>query len=278
MTDAARQTAHVVIALEAAAHDLSVLEIVRCMTGESLPELLGLLIEDEELLGLARSRLAREVLLSGAARPLDRAALHRQLRARYGVLRKRFESAAAEYGMRSRWQLGRGDVFVELASQAQSAETLAVSMTSHPARPAARLSRGLRDLAGGRARTLLLAREGWRTGRRVLVVVTPGADVERLLAAAVPLARQSASTLGVLLIGAARDGDRPARIAAIAGAEADVPIETMTAAAWSAADTAKTAHRQHARLLLVPWPADDTEADAIADLVAATRCAVLLVR
>lgn len=279
MSAPARQAARIVIALESATQDLTVLDILRCMIGESLPELLGLMIEDDELLGLARSRLAREVMLSGATRPLDRTALRRQLRARSGALRKRFESAAAQYGMRSQWQLGCGDMFVELETQAQRTETLAVNMAAATARPMSLWSRAFRHLGTGRVRTLLLAREGWRTGSHVLVVATAGADVERLLAAALTLARHSGSTLGVLLVGEPADRDETLRrIAALAGAEPDLRIQTMAAGVWSPGDTAKAAQRQHARLLIVPWPSSDDEADALADLLSRTRSAMLLIR
>jgi hypothetical protein len=279
MTDTARQAARVVIALESAVQDLTVLDILRCMIGESLPELLGLMIEDEELLGFARSRLAREVVLSGATRPLDSAVLHRQLRARSGALRKRFESVAAQYGMRSEWQLGGGDMLGELATQAQKTETLAINMAAATTHRISVWSRTFRQIGTGRVRTLLLAREGWRTGSHVLVVATPGADVERLLAAARTLARHSGSTLGVLLIGEPADRDEMRRrIAELGGEKPDLAVQTMAAENWSPGDTAKAVATQHARLLIVPWPSSDDEADALAELLSRTRCAVLLIR
>ena len=128
MNTGGKRGARIVIALDAAAQHATALDIVRCMISETFPELLGLFVEDVRLLEHAHSRLAREVVLSGAERPLELGALSRQLRAQSEQVRRSFEAAAATLGLPHTFQVARGEFLAALANRAAEAEALVVSL------------------------------------------------------------------------------------------------------------------------------------------------------
>ncbi|HEU4618286.1 MAG TPA: hypothetical protein VFV10_09605 [Gammaproteobacteria bacterium] len=216
--------AHLLIALSAESRDDFELSLCRHLVGEIEADLLGLLIEDARIEAHARSRLAREIVLSGEARRLEAATLERQRRARAAAMRRRFEEAAARLGWRHDFRVVRGDPLAELLTAAAEADVMILPGAEAGAGAAAWSAADLRRLAAGRLRALLLARPGWARGREIVAVLTGEADAAlspgSVLGTALGLANETHSTLTVVLAGpAAALAERVAAALPASGAE-----------------------------------------------------------
>jgi hypothetical protein len=140
-------------------------------------ELHGLLVEDPRVAAHAGSRLAREIVLSGLERRLEPAGLERQLSAQAALLRRRFESAAAKLGSRHDFRVVRGELLTEVMRAAERADALIVDAAGTRFAPSAWSPMDLYRVAHAPLRMLLLMREGWASGREVLLVLSREAEV-----------------------------------------------------------------------------------------------------
>lgn len=274
------KVARIVLALDAAAREGTALEIARCLAGGRLEELSGLIIEDAGVLGHARSRVAREVVLSGLERPLDMAALARQLRAQAEAARHRIESSAVRLGLRFRAEVARGELLEALTRSAAQAETLVVSETLEAAGFRAIRRSALRALALTRTRSLLFARPGWHTGASVIAIADATRDTWEELRAARAMAEQSRSALR-LLIAAGDDLSAEALTALRRRILAEVgplPAGSVLVAQRAPAALAAATERLRARLVVLPWTEDDPAEGPFTDLLERARSAILLVR
>jgi hypothetical protein len=192
----------IVVALDPEVSSEIGLDIVRYLQSGAT-ELLGLFVEDARLLAHASSRFAREVVLSGSERPLERPALERQIRAQAEEQRQRFESAAARLGLRHSFHVARGERLAELMREATNAEALVVTLAARPAALRGWSVDALRELAHAPLRTVLFAREGWSTGSRIVTLLPHAEHDAPALQTAIRVARASRSPLTVLLGAAA---------------------------------------------------------------------------
>ena len=114
MTEAQKRS-RVLVALDAPDAKEFALDLARLVSLTTAPELLGLFVESTRLLEYAGSRLAREIMLTGRERPLERALLERQLRAESAQARAWFDAAATRLGLEHTFEVARGDFGAELA-------------------------------------------------------------------------------------------------------------------------------------------------------------------
>jgi hypothetical protein len=260
------RASRIVLALNPALRSATAVDLIRCLVSGAGSELLGVFVEDVGLLEHARSRLAREVLLSGKERPLDTSTLSRQLRAQAQQVRNDFEAVARELGMPHSFQSARGEIVSELGLRAAKAETTIV--TSAAAAPARAWRSALEKLLPERSGAVLIAREGWHTGSTILAVVEDAAD--RALLTARQIAEKSRSPISLILSGAAAE-----KAAGFDTRYADVSI----AAAELKADAIVTAARRMlTRIVVIPLRYATRDAGLIEALLAGTNSAVLIVK
>jgi len=246
------------------------------MTAGGIAELLGVFVEDMRLLEHARSRLAREVLLSGVERPLDAKTLSRQIRAQSQRVRGDFEAAARKLGLPHSFRFARGEGYAELVLHSTGTETLVITAaTSGAARAAWQPT--LDTLLSASLRRLLFAREGWQTGRTVLALVEDPSDMA--LSVARRIAEQSQSPIALILFGAAAadpkalrgvidDADTPKARASIAAVETEIGPATLVA----------SVKRTSARLVIIPWKLAAGDPELIGALLNQTNSSVLLLK
>lgn len=265
----------VVVAVDADASDLP-LEIARHLLAGTSTELVGLFVEDRRLFEHAAAALAREVAYTGRARVLERPRLERQLRARAAEARRQFEASAARLGLAHDFQVLRGDVVAELVREAADAEALIVGFTAGAAATSAWWARTLRNLLEASVPALLIAREGWLTGRGVVTVCAKFGGAHAL-EAAVRLARRSGSPLTVLL-SADTEAERRALAESLQAhlSAADVELRGLLPLADVTPETILRAARG-ARLLVLTHDAPG-DANLVAELATATRLSLLLVK
>ncbi len=249
---------------------------VRHLSRDATTQLLGLFIEDRNLLEHATAALAREIVYSGRARALEPAALGRQLQARASEARRRFEARAATLRLRHAFQVVRDDLVAELVREATAAEALVVGLGARAAPTRAWRLTALRRLVRAPLRAVLFACEGWETGTDIVATLDRPTETFAL-ERAIELAKRSRSRLRVLL-GAAAARDRNAselRVRAFAAA-AGVEIRTLVTTADLDSETTLRAARG-GRLLVVPRRDESRSMDLTADLVARTMLPLLVV-
>lgn len=269
----------IVIALETSRPADYLLEVAQYVPAGETAELVGLFIEDARLLQYAQSRLAREIVLSGGVRPLERGALERQLRAQSAQVRRHFEAAAAKLGLRHEFQVARGEIVSEWIRSATEAEALIVSLAVGEGFPAESRRDVVAQLARAGLHAVLFARPGWSTGRNVLAIIETPGQLHAVLGAAIHIAARSRSPLGVILSGDALD-EREHVEADIAATVREHGIELPASAVLTRADArhiVQTAEVANARLLVLAGGAT-APADLLGALLNATQAALLLVR
>lgn len=267
----------IVIALEAGERDEYALELARWLTPTQAQEVLGLFVESESLLAHAQSRQAREVLLTGAARSLDRHILERQIRAEAARARSRFEAASARLGLVHRFETARGDFLHESIRRAAGAQALVVTMARSFVFGASQRD-FCRQLFEAAPPLVLLARHGWLSGRSIAVVAN-GSD-DTLLDAAARIAVHTNSPLIAFVLDGP-DG-RPESVTG-RGAErlrargvekfAVVTVNPMTVE-----NIIKATRASSARLLIMPSPRTPDESADIEQLLRQFSGALMFVR
>jgi hypothetical protein len=165
-----RRNQRVLFVLECGGVEADVLSTLPSLAHGGVPEVLGLFIEDEDLLGAAMLPGASEVSLvnldRGALNP-DRIAddLARQARSMQAV----FEASAKKFNLRYSFRVSRGRTMDMLVNEAATSDLVVVC---RPLR-----APGLRSRPGAQFRQLLehhrnvlFVNEPWRSGTRVLAV------------------------------------------------------------------------------------------------------------
>jgi hypothetical protein len=269
------QRARLVIALERA--DTLALEIVSCMLGNSFRALHGLFIEDARLLEHARSRLAREVLLSGTERPLEAAALAEQLRAQAELVKRGVEASASKLGLPFSFQIARGELLEEAARVAAQADSIAVSLDPESRTTLESWIRVVGELAKSPLRMLLLARRGWLTGSGILVVAEDEPSAASVMALADQLAAKSRSPLAVLVRHGEAAPDEATGLAALPRERRETR-RLRFVANLDPERIAAAAYEERARLVLLPWRDRPEHAELVRQLMQHAASAILLVK
>lgn len=118
------------MALDASASGLAAVEAAAALAARLEAELLGLFVEDINLLRLAALPFAREVgFLSAATRRLDSAGMERALRAQAARAEAVLLEAAERRNVRCSFRVVRGEVTAQLLAATQDIDLVAVGMT-----------------------------------------------------------------------------------------------------------------------------------------------------
>lgn len=263
----------ILVALDATVEDPSALAVLARMAARLQAELVGMFVEDENLLRASALPFAREIgFPSASRRPLDEGAMARTLRA----LARRAERALADAaaGANARWsfRVARGAVPAELLDAAEAADLLVLER-------AGRAERGLgstaRQLLAHAAGTVLLLRQGMEPGPPVVAWIESEGDVERVLPVAAVLAGGDAAV--ACLAGGGPDACERLQAACRAAAAArGIVLSTERLDSDAAVRRARAALPARAGVLLL---AQDSRwlRDAGPDRLAAMPCAVMVV-
>jgi hypothetical protein len=265
----------IVVAVDGSTSDLP-LELARHFFRDATTRLVGLFVEDRRLFEHAAAALAREVSYSGRARALEKPRIEGYLRARAAEARRRFEASAERFALAHDFQVLRGDIVAELVREAAGAEALVVGFTEGPVAASAWWARTLRDLLEAPVPALLVAREGWLTGRGVVTVFAKRVHAPAL-DAAVRLARRSGSPLTVLL-SAATETERRVLAESLQAQLSTADIELLGVVPLAAVTHETILRAARGARLLVLTHDEPGDADLVAELATATRPSLLLVR
>jgi hypothetical protein len=270
----------VVVALDPTEREDYAIELASRLVPTATPELLGLFIENAQLLEHARSRWAREVLLTGTERALDRATLERQLRVQAARARARFETVSARLGLRHRFEVARGDVFAEAIRRASAAGALVLSVTRAMDAAGFWPGRILGQLVEVPLPLVLLARAGWLSGDSIVVIANEAGATETMLEQAARLASPGNTPVAVLVPTSAKS-NHAALEAQIAEALRLHRVENSNVIALpgaTAAEVVLAASAFRPRLLVAPSPSEPNDSALIETLLRRLPGALMLVR
>lgn len=165
-------------------------------------DLEALFVEDVTLLHLAELPFVRELSMHGAAgRPVQRAAIERELRALGAAAERRLVAAAARRRIRLSFKTARGYLPAEIGAAAATADLLILESISRPLARETRLEMPVRQLVAEVARAVMLLQPARPPAGPVHVVLEATAGAVRALGAARELARRYASPLVVTVAG-----------------------------------------------------------------------------
>lgn len=164
----------VIVGLDPAAHSRALLEAAVDLAGQMQAEILGLFVENQDLLHFAGLPFARELGLESATRrALDIESMERTLRALANEARQALESVAGATQVQWSFRVVRGAPAAELLAAAEEFDLVIANLEVPPEGPSSVSIRAVRAGDVEALRALLEAAEGG-------VLVLSGADAMRV--------------------------------------------------------------------------------------------------
>jgi len=195
-----RPLQRILVALDTSAHGRAALEAAVILAADLHAELLGLFVEDPNLLRLAALPFAREAH-SGPVReePMDAPRMARVLRAEAEQLRRRFAAEAGRLHVRWTFEVTRGPVEREVLAAAERVDLVVMGAAGRNPMTGSGLGSTARAVARSAVRSVAFLSPGNRPGRPVVALYDGAAGAEQVLALAARLACEDDRNLVVLV-------------------------------------------------------------------------------
>jgi nucleotide-binding universal stress UspA family protein len=198
--DTAHLIRRILVALDASPHSLAALDAAVALARRLEAELLGLFVEDAQLLEMAESPYAREILYPSAREsPLSRAGMEQKLRVQSEQARAALASAAGRAQIPYSFRCLRGQVASELLSVAAEGDLLAVGKIGWSLGARLRLGSTARELATGPIPVLLLSEKGFPAQPHFFVCYDNSSESRRALLSSARMAQANSRKLTVIL-------------------------------------------------------------------------------
>jgi nucleotide-binding universal stress UspA family protein len=200
----------ILVAVDASTHSLAALEAASVLAEALNAELVGIFVEDINLLRLAGLPFAREVRYQSALdRPLDSPSMERDLRVQAEQVRRALAGAAERRRLQWSFRVVRGQVAGELLMAAQEADLLALGRASWPSSRRVRLGGTARMVVARASRTVLLLQQNRAVCAPLIAVFDGSAGAQRALITAARLLPATGGHLTVMIVaGTAEAGAR----------------------------------------------------------------------
>jgi nucleotide-binding universal stress UspA family protein len=269
----------ILVALDASRASLAALEAATRLAARLEAELLGLFVEDVNLLRLAALPFARELgVASARVRRIESADMEQALRAQAARAQAALSTAAARQQVRWSFRVTRGQVVAELLAAAEKADLMALGFVGGELLHRVRLGSTARAVAAEAARPLLILPPGACIRAPVLTLYDGAPPARRALRLATDLAGEEDGNLIVLIVAAdEKTGKRLEKEinAGLSGRAGKVHYRRLTPR--EVADLAR-AVRAEAAGTLVLAPSRRLTEDVLRRILEQTGCAVLLSR
>jgi nucleotide-binding universal stress UspA family protein len=270
----------ILVALDASLHSLAALEAASELAGALKAELVGIFVEDVNLLHLAGLPFAREFrYLSRADRPLDSPSMERELRIQAEQVRQTLAGVAERRQLRWSFRVVRGQVATELLTAAQEADLLALGRASWALTRRVRLGTTARVVAAQAPRPVLLLQQGHAICQPVQLVYDGSPTARRALATAAQLAALTGSHLTVMLVmDAPESGQRLQEEVDMRLQAQQVKADYRQLVKPSAAELAQALRMAGGGTLIISADNPLLEGEGLPTLLDAMDCSVVLVR
>jgi len=196
-----RTIRRILVALDTSRHSLAALEAAADLAINLEAELLGLFVEDVNLLRVAGSPVAQEVRYPfvTAAR-MERARMERELRAQAAQARRALAAACERRQIKWSFRVVRGEVAPEVLEAALEADLLSLGKASRPLIRKVRMGSTARVVAAEAPCCVLLLQRDVGIMPPVVVIYDGSSTAWQALRMAARLARQTGGYLGMLIL------------------------------------------------------------------------------
>ena len=270
----------ILVALDASAASLAALEAAATLAARMDAELLGLFVEDVNLLRLAGLPFASEIdMATGSARSLEPREMEQRLRAQAARAQDLLAQVATRRQLRWTFRVARGQVVTELLSAEIEADLIAIGTVSTQVIRRARVGSTAQAVMNRTARPLLILPPGAAVRTPISVVFDESPDSARAFTLAAELAAAEDGELVVFLL--ADDAETEQRLRETAASRL-APLHVKARYRWLVeVDTATLAgavRDERSRTLALAAHSAALDAQTIDALLERIECAVLLVR
>jgi hypothetical protein len=249
MTTASNGVDRILVLLEGGTAETT-LDLAAELASQRRLPLVGLLVEDADLLSSAGLPFAREIgLVSGQARPLDPQALEARMRERETRFRSRLTDIGHRLGIPAELQVGRGRRAQAVLERVHPSDMLVVRRSAWAQRPGGLLE-GVLVSAECAVALLGASRKGEATGAGPMVLLDGTEGATRALSRAIALARREQRELALAVPrGHASQGAREQARSALAAHGIDARFVELEAAGAGA--LVRAARRARPQFLFV---------------------------
>lgn len=270
----------ILVALDASTYSLAALEAAAELAANLQAELIGLFVEDENLLHLAGLPFAHEVSTSSATpQPIDSDKMERQLQLQASQARRALAKAAERAHARWRFTTVRGQVTASVLAAALDADLLAMGRVSRPLSQKSRLGSTARAASAHTKRTVLLMQKDSNLHYPVLVTYDGSAAAKQALATAAHMVQAGGDTLSVLLLAGTADAAASIKEEVASWlARRDLAADFHWLAESTVQSLAKMVQTAENCVLVLGGDNPLLRADSIQELLDSTDCPVMLVR
>jgi nucleotide-binding universal stress UspA family protein len=196
----------ILVALDPSPHGRAALAEAIALAHRQGAEIVGLFVEDEELLRVARLPFAREFgVFDPAGRPIDLGAMERRLRAQAAAMRQAMEREAARLHFSWTFRVARGRVATEVVAAGEQADVIFIGRAREQALTT-RLGSTARAVLSNSRRTVFCVRHRPVSGRAVVAAYDGSEASGRALRTAADLAGPGPDGV-VVLVAAGADAE-----------------------------------------------------------------------
>jgi nucleotide-binding universal stress UspA family protein len=208
MAEAGREPAirRILVALDASPHSLTALHAAAELAVGLKAELVGLFVEDINLLRMARLPSSREIGgFSSSRRPITTPQMELQLRTQARRARQALALEARRARVQWSFRVARGIISSELLAAAAEADLVILGKIGWPLTRTRRLGSTARAVLSQAACLTLILQHGARLGLPVLIVYDGSPIAHKALAAAARLVRGKNGYLTVVILAEGRE-------------------------------------------------------------------------
>lgn len=269
----------ILVALDSSTHSLAALAAAAELAASMHAELLGLYVEDENLVHLAGLPFASEVQsYSAVSKPVSSNEMEAALRLQASQARRALEAAANKAKAKWSFRVVRGQVTASILAAALEADLLAMGRIGRPLSRRTRLGSSARAVMSESGRPVLIMEHGGHLHFPVLATFDGSVAARQALTAAAQLAQAIGDNLNVLILGRAEEQAEIERTAADLLGEIEVEARYIWMSDVSVSGLTKMVNSAKDCVLVLGGENQLLEAENIQELLDRTDCPVMLVR
>jgi nucleotide-binding universal stress UspA family protein len=271
----------IVVALDASPHSYAALEAAVRMAAHFGAELLGLYVEDINILRLAELPFVREVgSFSTTSRRVESQDIERQLRLRTLTIQRKFISLATQQQVQQTFRVTRGTVVTEIREAAAEADVLIVGKAGWSKISGRRLGSTARAAYSDDTPDLtVILQDGTRLGTPLLVVYDGSPLGQKALDVAAALMQTRTGPIHVLLLADGQMRVSGLQAAAAARLQAhDIAGRYRALTESNVPKLARAIQCEDSATLIIPVRIALFQEDALLDLLEEVDVPILLVR
>lgn len=270
----------ILVALDASTSSLAALQASAGLAAALQADLVGIFVEDVNLLRFSALPFAQEQRWPAARRQqLDEQQMEHQLRLRASQARRALAAAADQLEVAWTFRVVRGQVTHEVLAACLEADLLSLGCTSRTLARGSRLGSTAREATRRSPRSVLLARRPSEMEWPVVVTYDGSSLARRGLMAGVSLAQRYENNLIVLVLGESREAAAPLveEVQALVG-PAPVHLEFRFVTSDDAEQLVTLLQSQSCSLVILAGETPPLRGEALQALLDALECPVMVVR